>query len=296
MSLFANAHRVDLLVFGERELDDAALADARLSHDAGRCAVSLLSDIGRCVDGAARRRSILAAIQKAGFQWLCYSRIQCIGEQIREAAWFDGYSPPGWLECVRSGGFFDVDPRIGLARIRDWPFAWDLDCLFADRQARSSHPSAQRFIENMEKVGMGSGVTIGLPAGQVSERAIVTLSSPRANRRAMTDATMGEAYAIALAMHAFIAPRLQRCIARPATDALSDMQLAVLRFVAHGFGNREIAERLRSSIHVVAHHLRQLEHKYAARNRVQLAYFAGRILNESQTDVRAAREPRGHCG
>lgn len=281
MSLLANEHRVDLVVFGERELDDAALPEAHLSHDASRCAVSLLSDIGRCADGAARRRSILAAIQKAGFQWLCYARVQCIGEQIREAAWFDGYSPPGWLECFRRGGYFDVDPRIGLARIRDWPFAWDRDSLLADLRTRSSHASVRRFIESMTKVGIRSGVTMGLPAGQVSERAIVTLSGPRADRRAMTDATMGEAYAIGLAMHAFITPRLQKRIAHPTTDALSETQLAVLRFVARGFGNREIAEHLGTSIHVVAHHLRQLEQQYAARNRVQLAYFAGRILNAS---------------
>lgn len=277
----AGEHRVNLIVFGERELGDAALPEAHLSHDASRCAVNLLSGLGRCTDGAARRRSILAAVQKAGFQWLCYWRIQCIGEQIREAAWFDGYSPPGWLEYFRDGGFFHVDPRVDLARTRDWPFAWDLDSLFASRQGRSINRIARRFIESMAKVGMGSGVTIGLPTDHVSDRAIVTLSSARADRRAVTDATMGEAYAIALAMHAFITPRLRRRFGHPATDALSDVQLAVLRFVARGFGNREIAQRLGASMHVVAHHLRELEQKYAARNRVQLAYFAGRMLNES---------------
>lgn len=281
MSLLADAQRVNLIVFGERELDDAALPEAHLPHDASRCAVNLLSDIGRGTDGAVRHRSILAAIQKAGFQWLCYWRVQCIGEQIREVAWFDSYSPPGWLECFRSGGLFDVDPRIGLARTRDWPFAWDLDSLFADRQNRSINAVARRFIESVAKVGMRSGVTIGLPAGHAAERAIVTLSSARADRGAMTDATIGEAYAIALALHAFITPRLQKRIAQPAADALSGVQLAVLRFVARGFGNREIAEHLGASIHVVAYHLRQLEHRYAARNRVQLAYLAGRILDES---------------
>ena len=282
----AREDRVDVVSFGEHDLDDLDFArpHGRPAHDASRCGLTLLSELERCADGAARRRLWRAALQKAGFRWLCYWRIACVGERVRHAACFDTYCPPGWLEGFRSDGFFDVDPRIVLARGRDWPFAWDVASLFATRPSLRANPIARRFIASAAKAGMHSGVTVGLPMRRASERAIVTLSSASMDRRWLTDTAIGEAYAVALALHAFIEPRARRLMphsdAETATDPVNAQQLDVLRLVSKGATNREIAERLAISTHVVARHLSHLEQKYAARNRVQLAYIAGGILRE----------------
>lgn len=275
-------HDVEVTVLGERELDAAApqASRSRSRRDADRSALSLLAGIERCTDGAARQPLIHAALRKAGFQWLCYWRIQCVGELVRRAVCFDAYSPPGWLDDVRKAGLFGVDPRIGLACSRDWPVAWDFASLFGDRHASPPSSIARRFIEGAAKAGVNSGVTMGLSTRRPSERVVVTFSSARTDRRWVTDRTMGEAYALALAVHAFIGPRLRHAMPHPEPHALSGVQLAVLRLVSQGMSNREIAERLMVSDHVVAHHLRQLQYKCAARNRVQLAYVAGRVLRE----------------
>lgn len=276
----AHEDGVDVVSFGERDLDDMAWPHGRSAHDVNRCGLTLLSDLERCADGAARRRLWRVGLQKAGFRWLCYWRIQCVGERVRRAACFDTYSPPGWLEGFRSDGFFDVDPRIALARSRDWPFAWDVASLCAARPTLRANPIAQRFMASAEKAGVHSGVTVGLPTRRASERAIVTLSSASMDRRWLSDTVIGEAYAVALALHAFIEPRARHLIQHSETDAVNAQELDVLRLVSKGATNREIAERLAMSTHRVARHLSRLEQKYAARNRVQLAYIAGGILRE----------------
>jgi DNA-binding CsgD family transcriptional regulator len=276
----ADDHRIDVAAFGERQLDDVGLSKGPAPDDASSGTSRLLSAITRCPDGVARERQVRAAIRDAGFQWLCYWRIHRMGGSVRHAAWFDTYSPPAWRACFERSGFLSGDPRIDPASRCDWPFAWDLASLCADRHGRHADPATRRFSESAARAGVRSGVTIGLPTGKTFQRAIVTLSSARADRRWITDKAIGEAHAVALAMHEFVQPRLRHLIADPEAGVLNDVQHAVLRFVSQGISNREIAERLSISTHVVAYHLEQLERRYAARNRVQLAYRAGRILHE----------------
>lgn len=276
----ADDHPIDVTAFGERELDQVALSKATVPHDATYCASELLLAITRCRDGAARECQVRSAIRDAGFQWLCFWRIYRVGERVRRAAWFDTYSPPGWRACFERSGFFDVDPRVGSASRYDWPFAWDLALLSSNRHQQDADLAIRRFRQSAAQAGVGSGVTIGLPSNGIFGRVIVTLSSVRADRRWITDKAMGEAHAIALAMHEFVEPRRRHLISDPEAGALNEVQHAVLRFVSRGFSNREIAERLAISVHVVTQHLQQLEQRYAVRNRVQLAYVAARMLHE----------------
>ena len=63
-------------------------------------------------------------------------------------------------------------------------------------------------------------------------------------------------------------------------EPLTPREQEVLRLLADGASNREIAEQMSMSVHTVAYHLRQLEKRFDALNRVQLAYIAGRILDD----------------
>jgi DNA-binding CsgD family transcriptional regulator len=69
---------------------------------------------------------------------------------------------------------------------------------------------------------------------------------------------------------------------RPGTGwaAMTDSELAVARLVAHGFTNREVAERLFVSHHTVSSHLRHVFAKLGVRSRVELTRLEG--IHESR--------------
>ncbi|MDA0677063.1 MAG: response regulator transcription factor [Chloroflexi bacterium] len=62
----------------------------------------------------------------------------------------------------------------------------------------------------------------------------------------------------------------------PATaqDALSDREIEVLRHVAEGLSNKEIASTLNISAHTVARHVTNIMRKLDAANRAQAATMA----------------------
>ncbi len=273
--------RAVVVTFGDRQLDGRPIeAPIQARHPAFGGEPALLTDLGCCEDLSVRRNLTSAAIHKAGFDWLCYWLIQRVGERVSALAWFDTYSPPGWAERFNRDAFFDTDPRIDFACRFDWPLAWDLDSLFGLPASRASAAAAKRFVSGAIQVGAHSGVTFGLPTERPFEHAIVTLSSAQPNRRWITDATIGEAYAIGVSLHSFIEPRIDRLLPEWEVSMPTEVQTSMLRCVAQGLSNREIAERMSMSVHTVAYHLRQLEKRFDALNRVQLAYIAGRILDD----------------
>lgn len=273
--------RAIVVTFGDRQLDGRPIeARIQVRHPAGGERPALLTDLGCCEDLTVRRNLTSAAIHKAGFDWLCYWLIQRVGERVSALAWFDTYSPPGWAERFNRDAFFDTDPRIDFACRFDWPLAWDLESLFGQPASRVSAAAAKRFVTGAIQVGAHSGVTFGLPTERPFEHAIVTLSSAQPNRRWITDATIGEAYAIGVSLHSFIEPRIAQLLPEWEVSTPTEVQRSMLRCVSQGLSNREIAERMSMSVHTVAYHLRQLEKRFDAQNRVQLAYIAGRILDD----------------
>lgn len=93
--------------------------------------------------------------------------------------------------------------------------------------------AAKRFVSTALQFGAQSGVTFGLPIARPFEHAIVTLSSAQPNRRWIIDATIREAYAIGIALHSFIEPRIDRLLPDWEMSKLTDAQRCILRCVAH---------------------------------------------------------------
>jgi DNA-binding NarL/FixJ family response regulator len=71
-------------------------------------------------------------------------------------------------------------------------------------------------------------------------------------------------------------------------DALSEPDLALLRLVALGLTDHEIGSRLYLSHHTVKHRIDRLRRRVQARNRIQLAAWAG---SQEALRVRAERAP-----
>ena len=64
--------------------------------------------------------------------------------------------------------------------------------------------------------------------------------------------------------------------AEPETDGLTDREIEVLRLVAQGLGNKQIAAELNLSEHTVKTHLRHILDKLHLRSRAQAAAYAAR--------------------
>ncbi|GGL99669.1 hypothetical protein GCM10012279_16280 [Micromonospora yangpuensis] len=62
----------------------------------------------------------------------------------------------------------------------------------------------------------------------------------------------------------------------PPTEPLTERELAVVRLVAHGHTNDEIAGRLYVTLSTVKTHLANVQRKLAVRNRVEIAAWAWR--------------------
>jgi DNA-binding NarL/FixJ family response regulator len=83
----------------------------------------------------------------------------------------------------------------------------------------------------------------------------------------------GEGF-IAPAVAGKILDRLRTQDSAPARPALGESQLQILRLVAEGFSNREIAARVYLSENTVKSHLQEILQKLGVRNRVEAAIKA----------------------
>ncbi|MCX4161467.1 MULTISPECIES: LuxR family transcriptional regulator [Paraburkholderia] len=240
----------------------------------------LAQHLAAAPDSATRQQLVRTALRAAGFDSLCYCRVLRIGEFISRCAWFDTYSPPGWPARYAQEDFFQIDPRPGITACVEWPAAWDLDTLFSGTLAPRCETFARRFVSVAQQHGLNSGVSFGVATAHPLEHSIVMLSSAQHGRAWIVDTTLGAAYAIGTAIHAFIEARARHLLPVPSGERLSEAQRAILRFVTQGISDREMAEKLVMSPHNVRYHLRQLKKIYNAQNRVQLAYIAGRLLDD----------------
>lgn len=268
---------VNFATFSDEEFDTGpARAVSRHTMSAARDAAVL--DLGAMADGDVRRQHVRAALEEAGFDWLGYGRIQRIGERIGHFACLTTFAPPGWVARYDRERLYESDPRLAPAYRCDWPVRWDLESLGAAPEPAASRRAQRRFVASAAESGLRSGITLGLPGSKPFEHVVVTLSSPRPGRRWMTDATVGQAYALAVALHAYLAPRLAAHLPYFAYENLNAQQARILKFVAAGLSKCEMAEQLDVSTHTVSRRVKHLEAAYHAQNMTQLAYIAGSIL------------------
>lgn len=87
------------------------------------------------------------------------------------------------------------------------------------------------------------------------------------------EAMIAPAMAVRL-LEEFNAPTPQAAQEQPQSDELTDREIDVLRLVAQGLGNKEIAAELDLSIHTVKTHLRHILDKLHLRSRAHAAAYA----------------------
>lgn len=265
--------------------------EGETARSSSACLAALADELASQSDGAARRALIRGCVADAGFDWLCYCRIMCVAGSVNRATWYAQYSPPGWAEAYCAGRCFDADMRIADACTLGWPVAWKRDDLTRGEAAGRHAGAARRLAALAARAGIGSGVTIGFETARPFEYGIVTLSSTRATRAWISDATLGLALVLARALHAFVEPRIGPLLTTTGADGLSEPHRRMLDLMTHGFSDREIGELLSLSTDQIAYQLGSIERRFGTRNRAQLAYVAG-VLARQPAHSAAAPETR----
>lgn len=252
---------------------------------------ALADELAAQPDGAARRALIRGCVTDAGFDWFCYCRVMCVVGSVNRAVWYAQYSPPGWAEAYCAARCFDDDMRIANACTLGWPLAWVVDDLTRDEVTGRRPDGARRLAALAARAGIGSGVTVGFETARPFEYGIVTLSSTRATRAWISDATMGLALVLAGALHAFVEPRIGPLLTTTGADGLSELHKRMLDLMTQGLSDREIGASLSLSADQVAYQLGGIERRFGARNRAQLAYVAG-VLSRQPAHAAIERETR----
>ncbi|WP_206951728.1 helix-turn-helix transcriptional regulator [Trinickia acidisoli] len=267
-------------------IDFIEVADCQLvvSKNAGRTGEStgsdrvseIATDLSAAHSAHERKQLLRIALRTIGFDWFCYCRLTRLGEMVNRARYFDLCSPPGWAQRYVDQRYFDIDPRMAFACRHDWPLVWDHETLAAQPTITAiSNERMQRFLEDAEACSTRSGIAFGLVDPGSLEHSVMIFSSVNPTSDWINDRVVGQAYALGLGVHAFLAGQMASMAQTP---MLSDLQRRILNFTASGLSDREIAQQLNMSRSNVDYHMRQIRKKYGVLNRVQLAYLAGRLF------------------
>lgn len=274
------------------DIDDVVVDPETVASTAfaapGATLAALAHGLATAADGATRRALMDAALARAGFDSLCYVRMLRIGEQVTQAAWLESYSPTGWASRYCRENFFAVDPRMATACHVEWPFTWDMKRLAEAAATTRNAAATRRFADAALDAGLRSGVCLGIVTANRFERCVVALSGAQpadAWKDSNAGTAIGAAYALAVGIHTLVDAYASRLLPRYHANDLSEIQRAVLRDIGHGKNDREIAAALKLAPRCVAQHVRELQARYHARNRTQLAYVAGGILNGQASDA-----------
>ena len=269
-------HAIDFIEVADCQLVVSKNAVGSGESTGGDRVSEIATDLAEAHSAHERKQLLRIALRTIGFDWFCYCRLTRLGEMVNRARYFDLCSPPGWAQRYVDQRYFDVDPRMAFACRHDWPLVWDHESLAANRAITAeSNERMQRFLQDARGYGTRSGIAFGLVDPGSLEHSVMIFSSVNATSEWINDRVVGQAYALGLGVHAFLAEQMASMAQTP---MLSDLQRRILNFTASGLSDREIAEQLNMSRSNVDYHMRQIRKKYGVLNRVQLAYLAGRLF------------------
>ena len=162
-----------------------------------------------------------------------------------------------WTPHYFGAGRHRRDPRLAAVLGSRAPHVWDLHSL-ADAYRRAGSPASLRaLIDESRERGAGSGMMFCIPVAQTRLRAIVGFTAPAGHAGWIGDMVIAQALALGLSLHQHCSPAV-RALERGATGAgLSDLQVRILRFVAAGLSDKEIALRMQTTPHNIDYHLRR---------------------------------------
>lgn len=231
-------------------------------------------------NATARMTNVRSMLSIMGFNSLHYEARQLSGEQLVRTFFLKSHVPPQWANGYFREGFHAIDPRIEGIRSSPAPLIWDLNSLArtVPGNAGNAHaPKMRQFLDDMMRHGMNSGIAFSLTVPLSQMQIIISINSASTSREWIAPSVAGQALILGLSVHEFIKGCTAGLMQRSGIDDLSDMQKHVLAGLSKGLSDKEIARRLRTTVHNIDYHLRALRRKYQVMNRAQLAYVVGRL-------------------
>lgn len=241
--------------------------------------LQIASDLASARTAAERTRLVSGMLSLIGFADVTYLTVRLDTHDEVERVYFArSLGSAHWTPRYFSVGHHRRDPRLHAVLSSCAPHVWDLQTL-ADAWRRAGSPAGLRaLIDETRERGAGCGLMFCIPVPQTRLRSIVSFSSPAQHAGWIGDGALAQALALGLSLHQRCSP-IVRALERGATQAgLSDMQMRILRFVAVGLSDKEIAQRMQTTPHNIDYHLRRLRQKCSVNSRAQLAFLAGQLL------------------
>ena len=237
-----------------------------------------------------RRALIDAQLQRLGFDALGYTRMRWQHGRLQPLAACTAHSDGTWAAHYFRNSYEQVDPRLHEVAASTLPCLWEVTDLA--QRAPGHWPRAQlsRFINDLRASGARSGLMVAVSGPSPHERGCVSLRSAQPGMGRAGGTALGQSLTLAYCVHEFYsrsALAAPPCEPQKPQDRLPALQAAILRGLAQGWGDKQIAARLNLGAHGVDYHLRQLRKRFGARNRVQLLERAAHALAEPGEAARA---------
>ena len=226
------------------------------------------------------------ALRALGFDWMCLVGVSFADARApRASRLLASHAHPRWLQTYFAQGLARVDPRVRFAMASRLPLAWSvaqpgswLDC---------ADPAQRELLERLREADIGSGLIVQVrSAAQPAQPALLSLCARREGTEWMNERVLGRALMFALCLHELCSlhrqPQALPCAApaepapsseaqAPPSGALaSPTRREILRHLALGQSNKQIAYRLQLSADTVKYHLRELRRHFNVRNRIEL--------------------------
>ena len=221
--------------------------------------------------GEQRQAIVSSAVRSLGFEGLVYQRINvCSGEPVCTSMCVSD-DDLEWVHLYCEHRYEVCDPRLRLVLSSPLSCHWTVGELRQSAGDNSNGEAVHAFLNAMENNGVRSGIMTGVPGPRTGERSIIDLFSTKDEHRINDDSLMANTLMLAICLHEFCSIYLQWPVrANQELARLSATQIQILRGLARGLSDRELAADLRLSKHGVDYHLRQLRRHFSARNRVEL--------------------------
>ena len=228
-------------------------------------------------DADERRRAIDDMVAAAGCDWLAFGALVPSRDAARPISMCTANADPAWVRHYCAEGYYDIDPRLAQATRSSLPAAWTLQQLEAAAVDAPARAPLRRFVADLAATGMRGGTFLVLPGQAEGRRHFVSLLARAPDRRLLSGETIGQVLTIGFCLHEYYTRYAGLPDVPDAAASLTPVQREILGHVARGESDKRIAHHLRISSHAVDYHMRQLRHRFAVHNRVQLAQ-ASRLM------------------
>jgi DNA-binding CsgD family transcriptional regulator len=217
---------------------------------------------------------IRVAVQATGFEWMSYRRVTFRDGVPISSRLFASHANPHWTRLYCEGWYDAVDPHLQHTLRSTLPSAWNVD----DTGSWTPHERLtwvqSCYPKLLRSCGIESGVLVALPSDPPSnEHTVFELCSRKQGHEWIDDGVLAHSFMLALCLHDFLTIRM-RVLDEAHRDVLiSATRGEILRHLARGRSNKEIAHEMQLSSDTVKYHLRELQRHFNVRNRMQLVNF-----------------------